>query len=240
MSLTIGLLQCDHVADDLVGSHGDYQNMFSELLHAQDEEIILSAYDLTADQFPSDLHACDGYIITGSQFSAYDDLPWIHEAKSLVRALYDKRIPTIGICFGHQLIAESLGGKVIKADDKGWGVGVHRWKIIHKEDWMGDRTPDDFALRVSHQDQVVSMPEESKLIASSDFCPIGGFQTGDHFLTLQGHPEFSSDYANALMSKRIDRIGQSVVETGLASLTNEVDSERVAAWMIAFIKRQQT
>jgi len=236
MSLRIGLLQCDHVADDLVNAHGDYQDMFSDLLHTQDQDIEVAVYDLTTNSFPIDLNACDGYIITGSQFSAYDDIPWIHKAKILIADLYKAQIPTIGICFGHQLIAESLGGKVIKATDKGWGVGVQNWEIKNKREWMGDDSPADFSLRASHQDQVVEMPVSSILYASSNFCPIAGFQTGKHFLSMQGHPEFSREYTNALIEKRVDRIGKSIVEVAQESLKSNVDNNIVAAWMVAFIK----
>ena len=237
MSLRIGLLQCDHVADDLIDTHGDYQEMFSDLLHAQDHNIEVAIYDLTADNFPVDLHACDGYIITGSQFSAYDDIPWIHKAKLLIADLYQAKIPTIGICFGHQLIAESLGGKVEKATDKGWGVGLQKWEIKNKSNWMGDAPSTDFSLRASHQDQVIKMPDASTLYASSDFCPIAGFQTGNHFLTMQGHPEFSKEYASALINKRVDRIGKEVVGASDKSLEANADSDKVGAWMIAFIKQ---
>ncbi len=238
MSLRIGLLQCDHVADELVELHGDYQDMFSDLVHTQDQNIEVAVYDLTADNFPIDLQACDGYIITGSQFSAYDDIPWIHKAKILVADLYDAKIPTVGICFGHQLIAESLGGKVKKAEEKGWGVGVHHWEVKNQTEWMGNSPPESFSMRVSHQDQVVKMPEDSKLIASSDFCPIAGFQTGN-ILALQGHPEFSKDYNKALINKRLDRIGKEVSDIALASLSQEVDGDNVGAWMVEFIKRSQ-
>ena len=240
MSLRIGLLQCDHVADDLVESHGDYEDMFSELLHAQDENIEVNIYDLTTDQFPVDLTACDGYIITGSQFSVYDDIAWIHKAKKLVVDLHEAKIPTIGICFGHQLIAESIGGKVGKAEDKGWGVGVHHWEVTSQEKWMGDTPPETFAMRVSHQDQVIKAPKGSKIIASSDFCPIAGFQTGEHFLALQGHPEFSKDYNKALINKRVERIGKDVSDSALESLSQEVDDNKVGAWMVEFIRKTRS
>ena len=175
MSLRIGLLQCDHVADDLVTAHGDYQDMFSNLLHTQNQDIEVAVYDLTADNYPVDLHACDGYIITGSQFSVYDDIPWIHKAKELIANLYKAKIPTIGVCFGHQLIAESLGGKVKKQTDKGWGVGVQNWEIKNQREWMVNYSPADFSLRASHQDQVVEMPADSILYASSEFCPNSRF-----------------------------------------------------------------
>ena len=239
MDMRIGILQCDHVADDLVDAHGDYQDMFTGLIHAQDKSIEVSIYDLTADQFPVDLKACDGYIITGSQFSAYDDISWIHKAKILVADLYKAEIPTIGICFGHQLIAESLGGKVEKATDKGWGVGVQHWDVKSENDWMGDNPPESFSMRASHQDQVLEMPADSKLIAGSDFCPIAGFQTGA-MLTLQGHPEFSRNYAESLINKRVERIGQETVDIARETLKEGVDGDKVGAWMVEFIKKSSS
>ncbi len=238
MDLRIGILQCDHVADDLVDIHGDYQDMFTDLVHSHDDSIEVCVYDLTANLFPVDLNACDGYIITGSQFSAYDDKPWINKAKQLVSDLHQKQIPTIGICFGHQLVAESLGGKVEKAADKGWGVGVQNWSLKATEEWMGNNTPENFSMRASHQDQVVQMPADSKLIAGSDFCPIAGFQTGA-MLTFQGHPEFSRHYAEALINKRVGRIGKDTVDTAKTSLAKDVDSETVGAWMVDFIKQNK-
>ena len=239
MELRIGILQCDHVANDLIKTHGDYSDMFTDLVHSQDNTVEISVYDLTANQFPVDLNTCDGYIITGSQFSAYDDIPWIHRAKKLVSGLYKAKIPTVGICFGHQIIAEALGGKVKKASDKSWGVGVHQWEIKHQEEWMQYRTLDKIALRASHQDQVVAMPADSKLIASSDFCPIAGFQTGNSMLALQGHPEFSREYSETLIKTRADRISSDVAATALETLKQEVDVETVAAWMIEFIKQSR-
>lgn len=233
--MKIGLLQCDHVADDLVDTHGDYQEMFSNLVHTQDDNIEVVIFDLTADQFPVDLNACDGYIITGSQFSAYDDIPWIDKAKGLVMDLHQANIPTVGICFGHQLIAESLGGKVKKAEDKGWGVGVQHWEIKEPSEWMGDSSSNNFSMRASHQDQVVDMPTDSTLIAGSDFCPIAGFQTGS-MLTFQGHPEFSRDYAESLINKRVERIGQQTVDAARETLKQDVDGDKVGAWMVAFIR----
>ena len=236
--MKIGLLQCDHVADDLVGKHGDYQEMFSNLILSQDDSIEMIIYDLTADQFPIDLQACDGYIITGSQFSAYDDIAWISKAKILIRALHKAEIPTIGICFGHQLIAEALGGSVKKEKSKGWGIGVQHWEIKSQPKWMGKKPLNNLALLASHQDQVIEQPAGSKIIASSTFCPIAGFQVGS-MLTLQGHPEFSSQYNHDLFSKRVDRIGQEKVDRAKKSLNENVNREIVGQWMIEFIREHR-
>jgi GMP synthase-like glutamine amidotransferase len=102
---------------------------------------------------------------------------------------------------------------------------------------MGGNAPANFSLRASHQDQVVEMPADSKLYASSDFCPIAGFQIGKHFLSMQGHPEFSKEYSNALLEKRVDRIGKQVVKAAQKSLKNNVDNNNVGAWMVEFIRQ---
>lgn len=236
MSIRIGLLQCDHVANDLIDTHGNYPEIFENLLLSVDQDIEVAIYDLTSDQFPVDLTACDGYLITGSQFSAYDDIAWIKKAQQLIRDLYQAKIPTVGICFGHQLMAEALGGKTTKASDKGWGVGVRSWNVQDKHDWMGEQALESFSLRVSHQDQVTTLPADAKVIASSEFCPIAGFKAGGHFLSFQGHPEFTADYTKALMSKRVERIGQETFDKGIDSLKQSVDSLTVTRWIINFIR----
>jgi GMP synthase-like glutamine amidotransferase len=238
MEIRVGILQCDHVADGLIKDHGDYQNMFTDLIQSEDADIEISVYDLTNDQFPIDLKACDGYLITGSKFSVFDDIPWIHKAKSLVRELYKAHIPTIGICFGHQLIAEALGGKVDRATDKGWGVGVHEWQVKNQQQWMNKKPLESISMRASHQDQVIRMPEDATLIAGSNFCPIAGFQMNS-MVTFQGHPEFSKEYLLDLIENRLDRIDQKTAHSAIKSLANAVDAKTVATWMVDFIKNSR-
>ena len=125
--------------------------------------------------------------------------------------------------------------KLKKAKDKGWGVGVQHWEVKNAGEWMGDSPSNNLSMRASHQDQVVDMPTDSTLIAGSDFCPIAGFQTGS-MLTFQGHPEFSRSYAESLINKRVERIGQQTVDTARETLKQEVDGDKVGEWMIAFIK----
>lgn len=238
MSLRIGLLQCDNVTDDLVGIHGNYPEMFEDMLLEQDQDIEIAVYDLTANQFPVDLSSCDSYLITGSRYSVYDDIPWIHKAKKLVIKLAESNIPTVGICFGHQLIAESLGGKVSKAIDKGWGVGALSWNLTEKTEWMNEKTSDSFSLHASHQDQVTILPPNAKTIATSKFCPIASFQISNHLLSFQGHPEYSKDFIKALMSKRIDKIGKEVFDCAIDSLKYNVDANTVGFWIVNFLKKQ--
>lgn len=237
MDLRIGILECDHVDPELRDQYGDYHEMFADLVHTQDDTIEFSIYDLIADQFPVDLFACDAYIITGSRYGVYEDIPWINKAKLLVKRLYDAQIPTVGVCFGHQLIAESLGGKVIKADDKGRGLGVLSWDIKSKENWMGDFSSSPLALNACHQDQVIKLPKDSKLLLGSEFCPIASFQK-DSMLGIQGHPEFDTAYTTFLFNKHKETLDENGTKKSIESFNTPANSNHVGAWMVNFIKSE--
>lgn len=235
MSLRIGILVCDHVDQDYQEEFGDYDEMFTSLLKAEDDKIQVTVFDLVSDQVPTDVNDCDAYIITGSRLGVYEDIPWIHSAKELVKSIFEAKIPTVGICFGHQLIADALDGKVIKAVDKGHALGVQTWNITDHLDWMGDESLSSFSLNASHQDQVIQLPEGAQLFASSDFCPIAGFQL-DSMLAFQGHPEFGRDYTEYLIEKHQKKLDPTSKETTLKSLEIHPDSAMIGYWMMRFIK----
>lgn len=235
MTLQIGILECDHAIPDLVDKHGEYPQMFSNLVRTGENTIEFRNYDLINDEFPTDISACDAYIITGSKFGVYEDIPWIHKAKKLIRELYKQKIPTIGICFGHQLIAESLGGKVIKAEDKGRGLGVQTWEIKSRPEWMGAFESSSLSLNACHQDQVIKLPDDSELIAGSDFCPIAGFQA-DTMLGIQGHPEFNTEYTQHLFEMHKDSLEPERKNTINNSFNKTADSNIVGTWMLSFIQ----
>ena len=237
MGLRIGILTCDHVDQNYLNKYGDYPDMFAELVKTQDATLEVSVYDLLSSHSPEDITACDAYIITGSRFGVYEDIPWIHKAKELVKRIYDARIPTIGICFGHQLIASALGGDVIKAEDKGHALGVQTWEITHQADWMGDTSLSSLSLNASHQDQVINMPKGAKLFAGSDFCPIAGFQI-DSMLSFQGHPEFDRAYTEFLINKHQTKLDPVARVKTLESLERNPDSDIVGRWMVQFIKSE--
>src|SRR5262249_13995056 len=125
LSMRIGILQTGAVRGDLLGEFGDYPTMFRALLAnaASDEPIEFRDYDVQRGEYPATLDECDAYLITGSRESVYDDLPWLPRLEEFVRMLDADRHPLVGICFGHQLVAQALGGETRKAD-QGWGVGV--------------------------------------------------------------------------------------------------------------------
>ncbi|GJM35732.1 MAG: GMP synthase [Saprospiraceae bacterium] len=226
--MKIGLLECDHVAESFQHIGGDYRDMFQRLLPG----VEFVFYDLCNHHFPNSVEDCDAYVVTGSKYSVYDDIDWIYRLKDLVRDIYHHQKYYIGVCFGHQMLAEALGGKVHKSES-GWCVGAHQFQLLHQAPWMHP-FKDQLNLLMSCQDQVQQMPENSKLLAQSSDCPVAMFQVGKKMMGIQGHPEFPKAYSRALMDARVERIGLEKVEVGIKSLDLELDDAVFSGWMMAF------
>jgi GMP synthase-like glutamine amidotransferase len=233
-SMNIGLLQCDHVAERFQSIAGDYPAMFGALFQRYAPEITLTPYAVCDDEWPGALDDCDAYLTTGSRFSVYDDVPWIHWLKAFVRQLHDAGKPYIGICFGHQMLAEALGGRVAKAPT-GWGVGVHACEIILTENWM--QPPQrQCRLQYMHQDQVLELPDQAVVLARSAHCPVAMLRVGSHMIGIQAHPEFTADYSRALLLDRRARIGDERTQQALDSLNQPTDEAVVVQWITAFLR----
>ncbi len=234
--MKIGLLLCDHVADKFENIFGDYPEMFSNWINRCDPEIELVFYDAVNGRFPNSPDDCAGFMTTGSRYSVYDDKPWIHQLKSFIISLREASKPYAGICFGHQMLAEALGGKTLKSD-YGWGISVRNLEIIEQEPWM---IPPKLKLNLQymHQDQVVKLPEESVVLGRSRHCPVAAFRVGQTMLGIQAHPEFTADYSEALMRDRINRIGQEIVLEGLEHVHDKTDEDFVAKWIIGFLSAE--
>ena len=237
----IGILKTDAVRPEWVSEFGEYPDMFERLVLAADPSATFSVWDVEEGVYPSDsdVDTVDGFIITGSKSSAYADKEWIRNLERLVQELHAKRKKMVGICFGHQVIARALGGTVAKSD-KGWGVGVNVYNVSELPVQGDDEVPGGGAsvlkLVASHQDQVTVLPPGARTVVSNDHCENAGFVVGDHVLTLQGHPEFSAEYSEAIMAFRHDMIGAERVSQGRASLvTHRHEGLRVARWMVDFL-----
>lgn len=232
--MKIGILQADDVNPVLQPEHGNYPQMFEKALRAVLPDCELPVYRVLDGELPATTTECDAWLITGSKFGVNDGLHWIEALSDFVRTLWAEQRPLVGICFGHQLMARALGGTVVKSD-KGWGVGLSFNQVIERKPWM-QPWQDGLDLLVSHQDQVVVLPEEAQVLASSDFCPYYLIQYGECFLSVQGHPEFCVDYCRALMEMRRDTLPAPRLRAGRASLNAEADSQLMMQWIASFLQ----
>lgn len=231
-SMNIGILETGRLPDALSDKYPSYPAMFERLLDKSGANF--RTYAVLDGELPKSPTECDAWLITGSKYGVYDGYDWIEKLKGFVRDAYAAKRPVVGICFGHQLIAEALGGKVEKSD-KGWGVGRHSYDVLEKPDWMTD-DKDSFTLQVSHQDQVVKVPEGAKVLASSDFCPNALLAYGDWAVSFQGHPEFDAKFTEELIHMRRGTVlPEELADAALANLHEGEDSDAVARWIAAFL-----
>jgi len=221
----IGVLQTGHAPEALRAAHGDYGDMFRDLLAGQG--LRLTDWDVEGMQFPPAPDAADGWLITGSKHGAYEDHGFIPPLEDFVRAARAAAVPMVGICFGHQIMAQALGGRVEKFSG-GWAVGPQSYAF-------GDDTLD---LNAWHQDQVIAAPTEAEVIAHNDFCALAGLRYGDWGLSVQPHPEFDDAFIEGLIATRgRGLVPDAQLEAAATRLDGARDSERMAARIAHFFKQ---
>ena len=234
MKIKIGLLLCDHVPERLLASFGDYPEMYKKAFNNLGFQISWIVYDACKTELPNTTREVDGFIISGSRFSVNDNEKWITALITFVRWLNQERIPTVGICFGHQLIAKALGGVVEKLDS-GWGVGCKEFLVDGKREWMKG-SKEKLVVPAFHQEQITRLPVGGRLIASADYCTNFLMECNDQMLGIQGHPEFRTEYISALLGERLAVLSETVFSEAEKSLTLSADNTLIKSWILDFIR----
>lgn len=223
----IGILETGEPPPNLRARFGGYGEMFAGLLGPG---FSVKRYDVRQGVYPNRAETHSGYIVTGSPAGVYDAEPWIAALKAWLAAAKG-RARLVGICFGHQIMAEAFGGRVEKSA-RGWGVGLHRYEVIAPEPWMDAEGA--FSIAVSHQDQVVRRPPAAEIVAGNAFSPFGMLAYRDQpAISFQCHPEFDPAFAKALIESRRDRLPDP--DCALASLDGPDDRARLAGWIQTFL-----
>jgi GMP synthase-like glutamine amidotransferase len=228
----IAILKTGAPPPALAATHGDYPAMFRDLLG---EGFAFETFDVQAGEWP-DPTAFDAAILTGSAAGVYEDAPWIAGLLDWIREAKG-RLRLVGICFGHQAMAQALGGRVEKSE-RGWGVGLHRYEVVSPESWMSPEAT-AVAIPASHQDQVVEKPAEARVLLRSDFTPFAGLAWGEDAISFQAHPEFTPAFATDLTAGRHDRIDPALVERAVDSLKAPDDRALVGRWITEFVTGQK-
>lgn len=229
------ILENDELAPEIAPIYKRYGAMFERLFRdAGATDWQFDVFHTPAYDYPASFDSYDAILLTGSKADSFSDEPWVVELRRRVSDLLEQKKKLLGICFGHQLIAICLGAKVGRAP-QGWGVGRMSY------DWHAADLPlapedNKMSLLVSHQDQVLELPDNAVLLASNAHCPVAGYAVGEEVFCVQGHPEFVEEYSAFLMGKRRERLGEEIYINGVKSLANGHDGLDVARMMIAFVE----
>lgn len=230
--MTINILLCDTFPGLLPPYIPSYVSMFTKLFDATDQQMEYRIYKAMEGHLPDDITVGSLYLITGCNLSAYDDVEWIKQLLRWIVRAHELRAKLVGICFGHQIIAQALGGKVEKSA-KGWGVGVRESSIVGGDTVQKFFPDKKLRLLYNHHDQVVLLPAEAELMAQSPFCPVDSFRIGSHILTFQGHPEYIPEYEIHLIEHFADNESPQVKTEALASIhCLEHQGLTVASWIL--------
>ncbi len=236
--LRLGILKTGQPPPGVFERFGGYPQMFEKLLGPETHDYRIYAAD--EGVLPDDPRDCDAWLITGSSSGAYDPEPWIAPLVDFLRAAKG-RAGLVGVCFGHQIMAQAFGGQVIKSP-KGWGVGEQDYAVLRAEPWMAPfdgNQATSIRLPGSHQDQVVAAPPGADAVAGSDFSPLGVLAYRDQpAISIQLHPEFEPAYAVALIeARRGTRYTDAQADAAIASYAGPDDRARVGGWINAFLSR---
>jgi GMP synthase-like glutamine amidotransferase len=223
----IGILETGKPPGDLLTRFGGYPPMFAELLGPGFE---VASYDVEVGELPPSPEAHEAYLVTGSPAGVYDKLPWMAPLTDFLRDAKGKA-KLVGVCFGHQIMAEAFGGRVEKSE-RGWGVGLQTLEVCGAAPFLGGER--QVSIPASHQDQIVVAPPATRVIAANAFSPYGVLVYEDQpALSMQFHPEFSPDFAKALIERRRDVLPDP--KGAEASLDRPNDRDTVAGWIRRFL-----
>lgn len=232
----LGILETDVLYSDLIDEYRSYGTLFKHFFDSLNAPFEYRFFHIQQGEFPTPDDDCDAYLITGSKAGVYDDLPWIAPLKKWIQQSFASKRKMIGVCFGHQILAHSLGGFAAKSS-KGWGMGVHETDTQSQPAWLLESSlPAKFSLIYSHQDQVEQLPPLSTRLARSDFCENAAFFIDQRVLAFQGHPEFTPEYSMRLWQRRISIIGEERYQRVLTTLSQATDAALIGQCIIAFIK----
>ncbi len=225
---TLGILLCGHTAEPLQEEHGKYDDQFKALLGP--DAFNYATYAVVDSEFPANASTADAWLISGSKHGVYEEHDWIPPLESLIKDAYQQNIPMVGICFGHQIMAQALGGRVEKFSG-GWSIGAVDY---HLENATGSSS---VKLNAWHQDQIVSLPPEAQVIGSNDFCQYAALTYGDKALSMQPHPEFSHEYVLGLLEHRGQSLSAEEKQTVRDASNQSLSNREIAVFLRDFLQQ---
>ncbi len=202
-------------------------------------EADLVEYNVTERELP-ETFAFDACIVTGSRASVYWDEPWIMDLKTYVGDAIESGLPVLGVCYGHQLVADVLGGQVEGMDE--YEIG---YRTVEHE---GDNellagVDEDFTVFTTHSDRVVEAPPGAEVFARNDYG-IHGFRKGNVF-AVQFHPEYDAETAEEVTRGKDDILPDEKLQRALDGITRDnylaaCEAKRLFDNFTEYVRRQRT
>ena len=213
---------------------GDVEGMFKSLLAQPGDD--WEVYEVKKGQFPARIEEFDGIVITGSPKSAYDDLPWIHQLGEAIRQAYKAEVPMLGVCFGHQMVAQALGGEVTP-NPNGWDIGINHVNLTARGRSLPilNGAPQPIRILEVHQDIVSRLPTGAEILATSAMSDVEMFCLGSRVLCLQGHPEMDNEEVREIILSR-NWLPKAAVERGLAALNEMPDRDYMQGFLVRYLQ----
>jgi len=232
--MKIGILNAINPHESKVNWGGSPVDAYIRFFQSVDAPFEYVGYEAAQGQLPESPAECNAYVITGSPRGAYNSDPWIAALMQFIREGTQAGLKFTGICFGHQILAQALGGRVEKSE-KGWGLGLKSFEIKETKPWMnGQANGNTRSLYFAHQDQVQELPPGAELLGGSEFCPIAMYSISDQVFAVQGHPEFTLGIMQDILARK--DAGDDLLNTAESSLANGTpDGQLFAQWIVNFL-----
>ena len=202
--MRIAVLKAERASRATQARRGDFDVLFQRLLQAPNQQ--WETFAINEGMFPQSAQAFDAYIISGSPAAIYDDTPWVRQLEGFVHDIHQQRSILLGVCFGAQMVAQALGGKV-GVNAKGWELGVKQLQLTpaaHAYPAL-QQAPQPLLLLQTHRDIITQLPPKAQLLGNSTNTPCEMFCLGENILCLQGHPEMDNEQVSELVEKRWQR-----------------------------------
>lgn len=191
-----------------------------------------------AGLMPGSPEGYDGFVLTGSVSSVNDEVPWVLQLAGLVRQLHAQRLPTVGLCFGHQMMAHALGGRV-GFSPGGWRVGSATTHISDVQPWMQPAQA-AVTLFAAHQEQVLQPPAVARVVGGDAFTPAAALAVDQHFFSTQYHPEFGREFMRGLLQSHDGEWTAETVAAALDQVAQPVDAALFFRWMAQFLEQPRS
>ncbi len=228
----LAILDCEHI-NEVMHNCQEFGQMMADGLNLVGFRPEIEFFDTKRGDLPVSTGDFTGYIVMGSLSGAYDKDLWIYDLGNFIRDLAtggDSKM--VGICFGHQMIGHSLGGKVTKAP-QGWGIGCMTMQLI--PDSLPIPLPDQVNVMFSHGDQIIELPEGAQVLGHTEHCPYAAICIDDRILGLQCHPEFTPDFMEKIITKNTPHFGIEMATQARQSLSRKNDSIAVLKFISDFM-----